>query len=209
MLDAKMITGPADLYRLTKEDLLKLPLTKQTMAEKLLHNIQQSKRLPLQDFLTGLGISGMGTTSWKSLLNVFPSLSLLRSKETSDFEKITGFAERTAQQIASGLADKGPLIDELLSAGVQPIDWVNLEANTNAPLQGLRFVITGTMSKPRKDIISAIENAGGQITGSISKETSALVIADPTSKSSKAEKARTLEIELWSEEELWEKLGIK
>ena len=102
MLDANMVTGPADLYRLTKDDLLRLPLTKQTMAEKLLGNIEQSKRIPLQDFLTGLGISGMGTTSWKSLLNVFPSLSLLRSKEASDFEKITGFAERTHTKSLQG-----------------------------------------------------------------------------------------------------------
>ena len=101
------------------------------------------------------------------------------------------------------------MIDELLSVGVQPERLESTEVNTNAPLKGLRLVITGTMSKPRKEIIAAIENAGGQITGSISKETSALIISDPDSKSSKAEKARALAIELWSEEDLWNKLGME
>ncbi len=206
MLTLELVRHMADLYRLSVEDLLKLPLTKEKMATKLFNNIQKSKTLPLVSFLTGLGINGMGKASWELLLEKFVTLDALYTAKLTDIVAVPGFAEKTAQQIINGLADKKSDIAKLFEVGVQPSPFRKSLISASAPLRGQTFVITGALSRSREEIQKEIENAGGKVVGAVSAKITALVTEDPNSSSSKAKKARDLGIPFWSENQLANKL---
>lgn len=202
MIETKLITSIPDLYKLTVKDLLKLPLTKDKMAQKLFNNIQKSKNIALADFLNGLGIAGAGLTTWESLLKVYNTLDKLLAATEDQLITIDGFAEKSAAQIVGGLKEKSNLIKELLSVGVTP-KAPEIVDSSQLPLNGKTIVITGTLSRPRGDFTKAIKKAGGKMGSSVSKNTFALIIADPESTSSKAKKARELGINLWDEKTFW------
>jgi DNA ligase (NAD+) len=203
MMDVGLVVNAQDLYHLKKEDFLKLPLVKEKMAEKLYRNIQSSKNLPLARFLNGLGIEGVGLTSWEKILSVLGSFEALREASIDDLIAIDGFAEKSARQIVEGLKQRSPLIESLLDAGVEPQFLPpNQSPDGNSPLQNKNIAITGTLSRPRSELETIIKNAGGHPTSSISKNTFALVANDKNSTSSKMKKAVQLNIPIWSEEEL-------
>ncbi|MBP6216957.1 MAG: NAD-dependent DNA ligase LigA [Oligoflexales bacterium] len=207
LLDLKLISHSSDLYRLQRADFLMLPATKDKMALKLLDNIQKRKSLPLSRFLNGLGIQGVGKTLWRDLLLVFPTLDALKQASVDQISAINGFGPLRAGQIVTSLEEKRYDIEQLLKAGVeiQALEENrDLVGTSKKNLLGLSFVITGTLSKPREEIVAAIEQAGGKIVESVSKNTSALITDDPDSSSSKAKKARQLNIPIWSEQKLWE-----
>jgi len=210
LLDAKLVSCPADLYRLKAEDLLTLPQTKEKLANKLIENIERSKKqMTLFDFLSGLGIQGGGKTSWKKITRVFNSLEKVRSLDVEKLIALDGFAEKSAQVLLDGLKDKNSWIEDLLKVGVVPPDMPLVAAGDEEAvgiLAGKSFVITGTLSAPRKEIERKIEAAGGKPGKAVSKNTFALVCNDPESSSSKAKKARELGLPFWSESMLDEKL---
>lgn len=204
LIELGLIQHPADLYTLTKEDFLKLPLTREKMAEKLLKNIRQSQQISLSRFLCGLGIRGMGPAMWDLLLEHIPGgLDSIRNASSATVAAIRGFAEKSAELVVSGLKELSPDIDRLLEAGIQP-QTATAPASHQASqiFFGQQFVLTGTMSRPRHDLAALIQEHGGKVSSSVSKKTRALIIADPSSGSEKARKARELGIELWSEDEL-------
>ncbi len=201
LLAQGLVTTPADLYKLTVEQLLTLPLTKEKMATKLITNIQKSKNITLANFLAGLGIEGAGTTTWEKLIDEFHSLDRLLAATVDAIQAIPGFAEKTAEQITSGLKAKKDLIAALLAVGVTPITRTDAR-NTDGPLSGKTLVITGALSRPRSEIETLIKNAGGKVGQSVTKATFAVITEEPDSQSSKMVKAKTLGIPIWSEKEL-------
>jgi len=211
MIDLKMVSHMSDLYHLKAEELVRLPLTKEKMALKLHQNIQGSKKLPLTQFLNGLGIKGMGPSMWELLLEKYPDLERLQEATAEDIVQIKGFADKTAHAVVNGLREKSEDIRRLLSAGVSPLVSTDTSLNSrgDALFSGQTFVLTGSMSRPRNELTALIKEKGGKVASSVSKTTKALVIADPSSASSKAKKARELSIPLWSETDLLEKLGEK
>ena len=201
LMEAGKVKQIPDLYRLTQDDFLCIPQVKDKLANKLYANIRKSLRLPLTQFLRGLGIEGGGATTWEKLLVVFPGLDALRAASPADIAEIEGFAEKSGQQLADGLQQRAALIDELLAVGVTPIF-----EPTPAPkggLDGKTFVITGELSRPRAEVEKAIKQAGGKTAGSVSRQTYAVVTNDPSSASSKMQKARTLGVQVINEEQLW------
>jgi DNA ligase (NAD+) len=199
-----MVKSIPDLYRLTPAMLLRLPATKEKMATKLFDNIQKTKHLPLAMFLNGLGIEGAGQTTWEKLLEAFHTLSRLREATATDVAAIDGFAEKSAHQIVQGLARSSELMDELLAVGITP---KAPEIDANGVLAGKIFVITGALSQPRKDIEALIKKSGGRIGSSVSKTTSVLITNETDSTSSKMQKAKSLGVQVWSEEQLMDQLG--
>ena len=95
-------------------------------------------------------------------------------------------------------AERADLIDELLEVGVKPQAPTPAAAG-GGTLTGKTFVITGTLTKPRAAIEAAIKAAGGKTSGSVSKNTTAVVTGDPNSGSSKMKKAATLGIDVINE----------
>ena len=190
------------------EDMLQLPLTKDKMARKLHLNIQKSKDLTLIQFLKGLGISGAGTTTWEKIVDIYPDLNLVRKITVEELVSIDGFAEKSSLQIVQGLKDKSPLIDQLLAAGVAPKTVVQTQNTGLKSLAGMLFVITGSLSRPRSEIEKDIKSAGGKVTGSVSTKTTAVITNDTDSSSSKMKKAIELNIPVWSETILLEKINL-
>ena len=201
MIELGLVESAPDLYQLSIDDFLKLPLTKQKMAEKLYGNIQKSKQITLARFLTGLGIQGTGRNTWELILAVHPSLKAVRALKEDQIISIKGFAEKLANQIVSQLETKAKLIEELLSVGVSPSDF-EVKTTDGLVFAGMTFVITGTLSKPRAEIQKIIKENGGAVVGSVSKNTSVLITNDADSGSSKAKKAKQLNVTIWSELEL-------
>lgn len=204
MIDANLVQSIPDLYRLREKDLLTLPQTKETLAKKLLANIEKSREVPLARFLNGLGISGTGLTSWEKLLENFPGLEEVQAASPADIVGVEGFAEKSAEQIVSGLKERKKLIKELLNVGVKP---QFVKRRSGGRLEGKQIVITGALSLPRDDIEEMIKAAGGKPGSSVSKNTFAVVTEDPTSESSKMRKARDLGVQIWSEKDLMRFLG--
>ena len=201
MMDQGLVKTIPDLYKVTVENFLTLPSTKEKMAQKLFDNIQATLSTPLAMFLNGLGIEGSGQTTWEKLLEVFPTLDKIRSASVEEVSAIDGFAEKSAFQIVDGLKKQSKLIDQLIDVGIKPLPPAN-HSEGPRPLDGMLFVITGALSRPRKDVEDMIKMAGGRIGSSVSKTTSVLVTNETDSTSSKMIKAKTFGVEIWSESEL-------
>jgi DNA ligase (NAD+) len=205
MIELDLVKTATDLYTLTVEDFLKLPLTKEKMAEKLYGNIQKSKDVSLANFLTGLGIQGTGRNTWELILEKYPTLKEVRKLTEEQIVEIKGFADKLAKQVVSKLKHKSSLIDDLLEVGVKPKDFEVKDVG-DLLFSGMSFVITGTLSRARAEIQKDIKENGGSVVGSVSKNTSVLITNDADSGSSKAKKAKQLGIPIWSENELENKL---
>ena len=204
MIELGLVRTIPDLYRLTSDQLLTLPVTKQKMATKLLNNIAASKQRPLAQFLSGLSIEGAGLTTFEKLLEHFHDLAALRVATVPQIESISGFALRTAQQIVEGLVARGALIDELLAAGVTPkaAEAVLSPDGKALPLTGRQIVITGKLSMPRVELENLIKLSGGRPASAVSAHTLAVVTNEIDSTSTKKKKARELGIKVMNENDL-------
>jgi DNA ligase (NAD+) len=197
LMDEKLVASIPDLYTLKPEDLLKLPATKDKMAQKLFDNIQASKNPPLTKFLKGMGIGGLGQASWVEICQHFGTLDEIRRLKSEDLLKLDGFADKTASAVVEGLERMAPVIEELLKVGVVPGESV---WKRDAGLfTGMTFAITGALSKPREEFERLILDQGGKLVGSVSKKTSVLLTNESQSSSSKAKKALDLGIDIWDE----------
>lgn len=207
LIEMGLVAHMSDLYKLSVEDFLKLPLTKEKMAHKLYNNIQTTKKLPLAQFLNGLGIAHAGLTTWETLVGEFKSLECLRKVTVDDLLALRGFATTLATQIVEGLACKSYDIEKLLAVGVRP--FTPSQKQSHSPLSEKIFVLTGTMRHPRNKITERIKALGGKVSDSVSKQTFALITSDPQSKSTKTQKAHKLGVSIMGEDELYKLLEIK
>ena len=195
LLDEKLIQTPADLYTLTKEQLLTLEGFKEKSAENLLTAIENSKSQPLDRVIAALGIRNIGQTASTLLCDSFGSLDAIRQAKPEDIAAIDGFGEIMAESVAAAFAqpDFNALVDALLANGVR----MEYEAKTaaSARFSGMTFVLTGTLPTMKRDAAKAlIESHGGKVSGSVSKKTSVVVAGDDAgSKLTKAEE-RGIEI---------------
>lgn len=202
-----------DLYFLTEEQLVAATGGKSS-AQKAQTAILEKSEIPLAVFLDGLGIDGLGTTSSKLVAKEFQTLKSIRLCVKNDEEHgvaaglmarltaIEGIGPLTAQKIIDGLRTLEPMIERL----AQTLEVQEVVVKSG-PLTGMSFVLTGAMSRQRKEIEKAIEAAGGENKGSVGKGVTYLVQADPNSTSSKTEKAKKVGTQVISEAKLWEMIG--
>jgi len=193
-----------DLYKMNKEDVIKATGGDRS-ATIVIEALRNKNTIPLDIFLSALGIQGLGKTTGKLVANHTKSLENLMSNLTSqlviELTTIDGIGQLTANNIVSGLQSITSEIVELTKhITVTPIE------TKHGNLSGMSFCLTGSMSRPRKLIEKDIESAGGEIK-SVSKGLTYLVQADPESKSSKSEKAKALGTQIISEEQLMTMLG--
>ena len=201
LLDEKLIKTPADLYTLTKEQILTLEGFKEKSAENLLTAIENSKSQPLDRVIAALGIRNIGQTASTLLCDSFGSLEAIRQAKPEDIAAIDGFGEIMAESVAAAFAqpDFNALVDALLANGVK----MEYEAKTieSARFSGMTFVLTGTLpTMKREEAKALIESHGGKVSGSVSKKTSVVVAGDDAG--SKLTKAESLGIEVIDEAEL-------
>jgi DNA ligase (NAD+) len=192
----------ADIYSLKKETLLKLPRFAEKSAQNLIDAIEKSKTTTLARFIFSLGIIHVGEYAAKLLARNFEKIEDLYQVEQKQILGIKQMGEKTADSIVHFFNDpeNTRTLDTLLKDFNISNPDLEVGKEGERPLEGLTFVITGTLPVDRKEVKSLIENMGGHAAGTVSKKTNYVVHGG--SPGSKLEKARSLNIKTISYEEL-------
>jgi len=193
-----------DIYRLRKEGLLDLPRFAEKSAQNLIDSIERSKHASLARFLFAIGIGHVGEYAAKLLAKNFSSLKDLYHVNKDRILSIKQMGEKIASSISTFFNDKKnlDLLDAMIKDHKLTIsnpDFITAKKGSR-PLDGLTFVITGTLPRPRKEVEDLIELNGGHATSTVSASTDYLVAGEEAG--SKLEKARKLGIKTISYEEL-------
>lgn len=201
LAQAGLVKSPADLYTLQKEDLLKLEGFADKKADNLLASIDASRSQPLNRLISALGIRGVGEVMAADLARAFQSLDLLSRASVEDLMRVEGVGPNTAQSIVDWFSrpSNQAVLSGLKQAGVWPVSRSAATEETGPrPLEGLTFVVTGTLpSFTREGIKEYIESQGGKVSDSVSKKTSYLVMGEAPG--SKVDKARSLGVPILDE----------
>ncbi len=200
LVDLKMVTRFADLYRLTVDDFCKLDLVKERKAKKLVQAIDASRTRGLARLLASISIRHVGPRVAKVLAGHFGNIESLRKATQEEISKIHEIGDVIATSVSHFLIDPHgqDLIDQLLEVGVIMTE----PKNTDLPslIAGKTFVVTGTLTQySRDEIKSLIEKLGGRASESVSKKTDYVVAGEHAG--SKLEKANTLGIQILTEDE--------
>ncbi len=197
LVDKGYVGSVADLYTLTKEQLLTLDKFKEKSADNLLGAIENSKKAGLARLLFGLGIRNIGDKAAALLARQFGSMNALRTAGTEQVAAIEGFGEVMAQSLAEFMAREGTadLLGRLEAAGV---DMEDHSAPRGSALAGLTIVVTGTLpTLSRSEAQALITENGGKAAGSVSKKTSYVLAGEAAG--SKLDKAMQLGIPVLDE----------
>ena len=201
-----LLNDVADLYTLEKDALLALEGFKDKKADNLLTAIVASKAQPLNRLITGLGIRGVGETMAADLTNHFADLDALAAATQDDLEAIEGIGPNIAAALVDWflLPFNQRLLGKLRDAGVNPRNQgLGIRNQGGGVLDGLTFVITGTLPSMSRDEAKAfIQSHGGKVTGSVSAKTDYLLAGEKAG--SKLAKAEGLDVKIIGEEELKE-----
>ncbi|MGB9716313.1 MAG: NAD-dependent DNA ligase LigA [Thermodesulfovibrionales bacterium] len=180
-----------DIYKLKKEDLLELPRFAEKSAQNLIEAIEKSKNTTLSRFLYALGILHVGEYAAKLLAKNFEKIEDLYNVKPEKITEIRQMGEKIARSVSDFFNDPENLKTlkslKLLGVKITNPDFEEKKKG-KLPLDGLTFVITGTLPKPRKEIEDMIERLGGHASSAISKSTDYLIVGeDPGTKLKKAE----------------------
>lgn len=182
-----LVKNVADIYKLTKDDLLSLERMGDKSAQNILDEIENSKKLPLERVIYGLGIRMVGERTAQFLAEHFGSMEALESAGVEELQNVNEVGPRIAESIMEffGIAANRKLIERLRAAG---LTLTGKKKERGIKLAGKTFVLTGTLAHfTRDEAKKMIEDAGGKVTGSVSKKTDYVVAgADAGSKLEKA-----------------------
>ena len=201
MIEKGFVSRPSDIYKLTKNDLYQLEGFKDKSVERLLANIDHSRKVSLAQFIKALGIKHVGMETAELLASKAGDINTLGSMTQEQLLHIAGIGNKTAEAIVSYFADpeNQEEIKNLLASGVEP-QSVKVKHYTGHPFEGKIFVLTGTLTHyTRSTAISLIKERGGKVTDSVSKNTDYLLAGE--SPGSKFDKAKNLEIRIIEEQE--------
>lgn len=208
---AGLIKDVADLYRLTREQLLGLERMGEKSTDNLLQAIEQSKKNSLERLLFGLGIRHVGSKAAKTLAQQFETIENLQKSTEEELVAINEIGGKMADAITTYFQnpDVQHLVSELQALGVNTMykgpKLVKAE-DSDSYFAGKTVVLTGKLEQlSRNEAKEGIEALGGKVTGSVSKSTD-LVIAGEAA-GSKLKKAEELNIEVWNETQLIEELN--
>ena len=229
LLDANRIRSCADLYRLSMDDLLSLERMGEKSATNVLREVDKARTMSLGKFLHALGLPGIGpelaSAMASSLGDAQGMLSWLDDAHAQPGEAsfgpehdesgkshahnqalrqvldLDGVGEIVALQFRDGLQVRRALVEDLV--GLLNIEQ-EVVKTAAGPFVGMTFCVTGTLSVPRKDIQQRIIDAGGKIVGSVSAKLNVLVAGEKAG--SKLTKATSLGVQVWSEDELNDRL---
>ncbi|MCC7381885.1 MAG: NAD-dependent DNA ligase LigA [Deltaproteobacteria bacterium] len=186
---------PADLYRLEVEDLTALEGFAEISAKKLLDPLEEKKRIPLDTFIAALGVESVSTETARLLVRAgYDSIARIANASVEELAAIPGLGEIKAARIREGLAARLAEVDRLAEVGVVPVP-----PTEGGPLAGLSFCFSGSHGRPRKELQAIVEDNGGRVATSVTKGVNYLVLADASSTSSKAQKARQIGTEVIDE----------
>lgn len=200
LIEAGLLRDPADLYALTKEQMLPLERMGDKLATNILTNIEQSKTRPLNRLIFALAIRHVGEHGAEVLADHFGSLERLMNASVKELAEVHEIGRTTAESIAAFFADaeNRRLIERLLAAGIRP------QPPEHAPrsdrFAGKTFVFTGALTRfSREEAEGLVKQGGGRASGSVSRNTSYVVAGEGAG--SKLARAQTLGIPVLTEEQ--------
>jgi DNA ligase (NAD+) len=205
LMERGLVRSIADLYSLTADKLLTLERIGQKTADALVAEIERTKKAPLDRVLFGLGIRFVGERTAQLLADAFGSMDALLTATPEELERVQEVGPRVAAAVHEFFAEQRnrELIERLRKAG---LTFTAERRKRSAKLEGLTFVLTGTLpTLTRDDAKDRIEASGGRVSGSVSKKTNYVVAGEEAG--SKLDKARNLKVPVIGETELLEMLG--
>ncbi len=202
LVDAKLVSTPADLYKLTIPDIAHLERMGEKSAVNLLDAIAKSRHTTLARFIFALGIRNVGETTARDLAQHFGALNNLMAAGFERLQQVHDVGPVVAQSIVEFFAEahNGSVIEQLRSLGVR---WQEHEpqADIILPFSGKIFVLTGTLVKlSREQAKETLQALGAKVSGSVSKKTDYVVTGADSG--SKLVRAQELGIAVLNEEEL-------
>ena len=203
LYEAGYIKDTADLYTLEIADLLRLERWADKSARNLMASLEESKQVPFERVLYGLGIRFVGETVAKRLVSAFHSMEQLEQASFEDLTAVDEIGERIARSIIAYFADERnrTLVNRLKEYGLQMSVAEEKLANRSEKLKGLSIVISGTFAKYSRDEYKAmIEQHGGKNSGSVSGKTDYILAGDNMGPA-KLEKAAKLGVKIINEDE--------
>jgi DNA ligase (NAD+) len=203
-----LVRDPADLYFVTKEQLLTLERMADKSAQNLLDAIQASKGRPLPRLIFGLGIRHVGATVARLLAEQFGSLEAIEQADVSALAAAAGIGPEIADSVARFFRqdETRAVLEKLRKAGVAPPPEAPRVAWANSPFAGKTVVFTGTLTGiTRSEAEEAVRRLGGKTSSSVSKATSLVVAGE--SAGSKLTKAQELGVPVITEAEFVQMIG--
>ena len=201
--DRLSVREPADLYGMSRDQLIKLPGFRDKKADNLLEALAASRNCALDAFLFAVGIPNIGRVTARSIAEHFLTLQKVRTASIQDLQGIDDIGVVVAQSLWDFFRDPltSVVIDHLLEAGVVPRDAKGAAAG--AALAGRSVVVTGTLpTLSRQQAEEIIRDAGGNAASAVSRKTAYVVAGD--NPGSKLQKAQSLGIPVITEQQLLE-----
>jgi len=199
LVEEKLVNSCADLYDLTREQLMELPRFGEKSADNLIRAIEDSKNRELYRLICAFGIRQVGESCAKALARAFGDLDRLMEASFDELCAIEDVGAITAGNIVEYFArpESRALVERLRVAG---LNFVSEEESIDLRFAGMTFVLTGTLERfTRDEAAELIEKRAGKVSGSVSKKTSVVVAGENAG--SKLAKATTLGIRVVDEEE--------
>ena len=203
LYNAGYVKNTADLYTLKAADLLRLERWAEKSANNLLASLEESKQVPFERVLYGLGIRYVGETVAKRLASSFHTIEDLENASLETLTAVDEIGERIAQSVIAYFAEEKNriLVNRLKESGLQMEMSEETMANRSDKLKGLSIVISGTFSLHSRDEYKVmIEQHGGKNSGSVSSKTDYILAGDNMGPA-KLEKAAKLGVKIMNEED--------
>ena len=201
LADRGLVKDVGDIYELTKEKLLTLERIGDKSAENLLAEIEQSRKLPLERVIYGLGIRFVGERTAEFLAEHFGSMDALMNASMDELKEVNEVGPRVAESIREFFDE--PRNQKLVEHLRRHLNFTGKKKERGTALAGKTFVLTGTLpTYSRDDAKRMIEDAGGKVSGSVSKKTDYVVTGEDPG--SKLDKARELGVKVIGEAEMLE-----
>jgi len=199
LTDRGLVKNVADIYKLRKDDLLSLERMGDKSAQNVLHEIESTKKLPLERVIYGLGIRFVGERTAEFLAEHMGSMDALMNASEEELQQVNEVGPRIAASIAEFFQEprNRELVERLRKAG---LTFTGTKKERGTKLAAKMFVLTGTLTRPRDQVKKMIEDAGGRVSGSVSKKTDYVVAGADAG--SKLDKAKELGISVIGEKEL-------
>jgi len=198
LVEAGMVTDEASLWDLDVNAVAELPGWGDTSAQNLLRELDEARIQPLHRLLFALGIPHVGERAARLLAERFGRLEELAAADPEVLEEIDGIGPVIANAVVEWFADDGhqSTIKRLAERGIDPHQEPG-GARSEAPLAGQTFVLTGSLSQPRRALREELESLGASVSASVSRKTSYLVAGE--NPGGKLAKARELGVEILDE----------
>lgn len=202
LVDAGLVKSVADIYGLTEANLLELERMGKKSADNILREVENSKNLPLERVIYGLGIRMVGERTAQFLAEHFGSMEALTSAGEEELQAVNEIGPRVSQSIREFFDEPKnvALVERLRKAG---LTFKGEKKKRGTALAGKTFVLTGTLERHTRDEAKKlIEDAGGKVAGSVSKKTDYVVAGAEAG--SKLEKAKELGVAVIDEKQMEE-----